>query len=59
MYIFNTGSKPNWPWISLLLPGNNMENTWNFVSQEKWEPWMQVSGISATTDEESGTFIAC
>ncbi len=36
----NTDSKPNWPWISLLLPGNNLENTWNFVSQEKWEPCM-------------------
>ncbi len=34
----NTGSKPNWPWISLLLPWNNLENTWNFVSQKKWEP---------------------
>ncbi len=34
----NTDSKPNWPWISLLLPGNNLENTWNFASQEKWEP---------------------
>ncbi len=36
----NTDSKPNWAWISLLLPGNNLENTWNFVSQEKWEPWI-------------------
>ncbi len=34
----NTDSKTNWPWISLLSPGNNMENTWNVVSQEKWEP---------------------
>ncbi len=34
----NTDSKPNCHWISLLLPGNNLENTWNFVSQEKWEP---------------------
>ncbi len=25
--------------ISLLLPGNNLENTWNFVSPEKWERW--------------------
>ncbi len=33
-----TDSKSNWPWISLFLPGNNLENTWNFVSQEKWEP---------------------
>ncbi len=24
----------------LLLPGNNLENTWSFMSQEKWEPWM-------------------
>ncbi len=31
----NTDSKPKWPWISLLLPGNNLENTWHFVSQEK------------------------
>ncbi len=35
----NTDLKSNWPWISLLLPGNNLENIWNFVSQEKWEPW--------------------
>ncbi len=35
----NTDSKPNWPGISLHLPGNNLENTWNFVSPEKWEPW--------------------
>ncbi len=34
----NTDSKPKLPWISLFLPGNNLENTWNFVSQEKWEP---------------------
>ncbi len=32
-------SKPNWPGISLFLSGNNPENTWNFVSPEKWEPW--------------------
>ncbi len=40
IYIINTNtdSKPNWPWISLLLLGNNLENTWNFVLQEKWEP---------------------
>ncbi len=40
IYIINTNtdSKPNWPWISLLLLGNNLKNTWNFVSQEKWEP---------------------
>ncbi len=40
IYIINTNTdlKPNWPWISLLLPGNNLENTWNLVSQEKWEP---------------------
>ncbi len=31
-------SKLNWPGISLLLPGNNLENTWNFMSPEKWEP---------------------
>ncbi len=44
----NTDSKPNWPWISLLLPGNNLENTWTFVSQEKWEPCkicMEVPGM--------------
>ncbi len=34
----NTDSKPNLPWISLLLSGNNLENTWNFLSQKKWEP---------------------
>ncbi len=34
----NTDSKPNWPCISLHLPGNNLENTWNFLSPEKWEP---------------------
>ncbi len=33
----NTDLKPNWLWIPLLLPGNNMENTWNFVWPEKWE----------------------
>ncbi len=40
IYIINTNtdSKPKWPWISLLLPGNNLENTWNVVSEEKWEP---------------------
>ncbi len=41
----NTDSKPNWQWISLLLPylpGNNLENTRNFVSPEKWEPWWWV-----------------
>ncbi len=29
IYIINTNtdSKPNWTWISLLLPGNNLENT--------------------------------
>ncbi len=32
-------SKPNSSGISLLLPGYNQENTWNFVSPEKWEPW--------------------
>ncbi len=36
--ITNTDWKPNWPWISLLLPGYILENTWNFVSQEKWDP---------------------
>ncbi len=30
----NTDSKPNWPGISLHLPENNLENTWNFVSPE-------------------------
>ncbi len=42
IYIINTNtdSKPNWPWISLLLPEKNLENTWKFVSQEKWEPWL-------------------
>ncbi len=42
IYIINTNTdlKPNLPWISLLLPGNYLENTWNFVSQEKWEPCM-------------------
>ncbi len=34
----NIASKPNWPGISLHLPGNNLESTWNFVSPEKWEP---------------------
>ncbi len=34
----NTDSKPNWPWILLLLPGNNLENTCNFVLEDKWEP---------------------
>ncbi len=38
-----TDSKPNWPWISLLLPGNNLENTWNFVSPDKWEPCLSTS----------------
>ncbi len=38
----NTDSKSNWPGISLTLPGNNLENTWNFVSPEKWEPWNTV-----------------
>ncbi len=32
-------SKPNLPGISLLLPKNIMENIWNLVSPEKWEPW--------------------
>ncbi len=42
IYIINTNtdSKSNWPWISLILPGHNLENTRNFVSQEKWEPWI-------------------
>ncbi len=31
--------KPNWPEISLLLPGKNLDNSWNFVSPEKWETW--------------------
>ncbi len=31
-------SKPKWPWISLLLPGSNLENTWNFVSQRSGKP---------------------
>ncbi len=30
--------KTNLKGISLFLPGNNLENTWNFVSPEKWEP---------------------
>ncbi len=34
----NTYSEPNCPTISLLLPGNNLENTQTFVSPEKWEP---------------------
>ncbi len=40
IYIINTNtdSKPKCPCISLLLPGNNLENTWNFMSQEKWKP---------------------
>ncbi len=37
-------SKPNWPGISLYLPGNNLENTWNCVSPEKWEPCFMMEG---------------
>ncbi len=46
IYIINTNtdSKPNWPWLSLLLPGNNLENIWSFVSQEKWELWCSITG---------------
>ncbi len=43
IYIINNthcDSKPNWPGFSLLLPGDNLENTWNVVSQEQWEPWI-------------------
>ncbi len=42
----NTLSKSNWPGISLLLPGNNLENTWNFLSPEKWEPCMPNSATT-------------
>ncbi len=31
-------SKSNWPGILLLLPGNNLENTWKFVLLEKCKP---------------------
>ncbi len=39
IYIINTNtdSKTNWPLISLLFPGNNLENIWNIVWQEKCE----------------------
>ncbi len=37
--------KPNWPGISLLLPENNLENTWNFVSWEKCEPCIIYLGL--------------
>ncbi len=36
-------SKPNWPAISLLLPGNNLENTWHSMLSEKWEPWTKIA----------------
>ncbi len=32
-------SMPNWSRISMLLPGNNLENMWNLVLQRKWELW--------------------
>ncbi len=41
IYIINTNTviqSQNGLWISLHLPGNNLENTWHFVSPEKWEP---------------------
>ncbi len=46
IYIINTNtdSKLEWPGNSLLLPGNKMENMWNFVSPEKWEPWVIILG---------------
>ncbi len=30
-------AKLTWDFIAFL-PGNNLENTWNFVSPQKWEP---------------------
>ncbi len=28
------------------LPGNNLENTWNFMSQEKWEPCLYFNTLN-------------
>ncbi len=36
--IIITDLKSNQLGISLLLPGDNLENIWNFVLPEKWEP---------------------
>ncbi len=43
-HIFNINihiviSNQDWPGISLIIPGNNLENAWNILSPEKWEPW--------------------
>ncbi len=63
IYVFvisTLSTKPNWPVISLVLPGNNLENTWNFMSAEKWEPckwciycwcYRSVSSASVATEQ--------
>ncbi len=38
----NTDSMPNGPGISLIIPASNLENTWNFVSPEKFEPFQDT-----------------
>ncbi len=38
IFVISILTQTHWPGILLLLPGNNLENTWNFVSLEKWEP---------------------
>jgi hypothetical protein len=42
IYFINSNTvirSQKWPGISSNLPRKNMENTWNFLSPEKWEPW--------------------
>ncbi len=46
-HIYICHSEPNWPGIIFLLHENNMEDTWNFVSPEKWEPCEENESATA------------